>query len=203
MEPKKDRIIVDANDEKDPSRVAEDARWKARNAGLWQSRWSDGDDLEWSLETTRGKVFEEIKVLARVKTLSPHKMALEERNARSKVYEDMVWARNVRDDMADLESEEARERLFDAVSKELASSRGQDDEARACGIVDWAGSDTEKLDGGYRSRAYLAIEAMCKYCESVTGEEKLGIIAQKMRPDQMHVAPSLLKKRAARASKGN
>lgn len=102
-----------------------------------------------------------------------------------------VWARNVRDDMADLESEEARERLFDAVSKELASSRGQDDEARACGIVDWAGSDTEKLGGGSRSRAYLAIEAMCKYCESVTGEEKLGIIAQKMRPDQMHVAPSL------------
>lgn len=89
MEPKKDRIIGDVNDEKDPGRVAEEARWKARNAGLGQSRWSDGDDLEWSLETTRGKVFEEIKVLAGVKTLNPHKMALEERNARSKVYDDM------------------------------------------------------------------------------------------------------------------
>lgn len=113
------------------------------------------------------------------------------------------WSHGVRADMADLEDEEAKGRLLGAVSEQLASSRGQDDEARACSIVDWAGSEAKSLGGGGRSRTYLAIEAMRRYCELADGEEKLGIIAQKMKPDQMHVAPSMLKKRAARASESN
>ncbi|POS68528.1 hypothetical protein DHEL01_v213078 [Diaporthe helianthi] len=113
------------------------------------------------------------------------------------------WAHDVKADMAGLEGEAAQQRLYEAVSKHLASSRGQDDGARACGIVDWAGSDTEKLGGGPRSRTYLAVKAIARYCESVDCEENLGIVAQKMMPNQMYAGPNLLKKRAAEASEGS
>lgn len=113
---------------------------------------------------------------------------------------DDAWSRDVRADMVGLEDESSKQRLYDSVSKVLASSRGQDDEARACGVVDWAGADPDKFGGGPRTRTYLAVEAMCKYCASEAGEEKLGMIAKQMQ-SKKHVAPALLKQRAGQAAK--
>lgn len=89
MEAPSKRTIGDVKDEKDPVRVAREARWRVKNTGLGGLRWGGGDDLEWSLETTRDKIFEEIKALAGVTALNPQKMTLAERDARSKVYADM------------------------------------------------------------------------------------------------------------------
>lgn len=113
---------------------------------------------------------------------------------------DEAWAKDARADRAGLEDEATKQRLYDAVSKVLASSHGQDDEARACGVVDWAGADPEKFGAGPRTRTYLAIEAMYKYCASQPGEEKLGMIAQHLKSGR-HAPPSLLKKRAGQAAK--
>lgn len=113
---------------------------------------------------------------------------------------DEAWSKDVQFDMAGLEDEASKQRLYDAVSKVIASSRGQDNEARACGVVDWAGVDTEKFGAGPRTRTCLAIEAMCRYCASERGEEKLSMIAQQMMSEK-HVAPALLKKWAGQAAK--
>lgn len=113
---------------------------------------------------------------------------------------DEAWGLDARADMAGLEDEASKGRLYDAVSKVLASSRGQDDEARACGVVDWAGANPDKFGAGPRTRTYLAIEAVCRYCESHEGEEKLGKIAQHLKEGR-HAPPALLKKRAGQAAK--
>lgn len=113
---------------------------------------------------------------------------------------DEAWSKDAQVDMAGLEDEASKQRLYDAVSKVLASSRGRDDEARACGVVDWAGVDPEKFGAGPRTRTCLAIEAMCRYCASEKGEEKLGMIAQQMMSEK-HVAPALLKMWAGQAAK--
>lgn len=113
---------------------------------------------------------------------------------------DEAWNKDVQADTAGLEDEASKQRLYEAVSKVLASSRGQDDEARACGVVDWAGADPEKFGAGPRTRTYLAIEAMYRYCASQSGEEKLGTIAQQMKSGR-HAPPALLKKRAGQAAK--
>lgn len=113
---------------------------------------------------------------------------------------DKAWGLDARADMAGLEDEATKERFYDAVCKVIASSRGQDDEARACGVVDWAGADPDKFGAGPRTRTYLAVEAMCRYCTSQAGEEKLGMIAQQMMSEK-HVAPALLKKWAGQAAK--
>lgn len=113
---------------------------------------------------------------------------------------DEAWGLDVRADMAGLDDEASKQRLYDAVSKVLASSRGQDDETRACAVVNWAGADPEKFGAGPRTRTYLALEAMCRYCASKAGEGKLGMIAQQMKSEK-HVAPALLKKWAGQAAK--
>lgn len=113
---------------------------------------------------------------------------------------DEAWGLDARADMAGLEDEASKDRLYDAVSKMLASSRSQDDEARACGVVDWADADPDKLGAGPRTRTYLAIEAMYRYCASQEGEEKLGMIAQHLKEGR-HAPPALLKKRAGQAAK--
>lgn len=115
---------------------------------------------------------------------------------------DEAWLKDARDDRDGLEDEATKQRLYDAVSKVLASSRGQDDEARACGVVDWADADPEEFGAGPRTRTYLAVEAMCRYCASKVEEEKLGMIAQQMKSEK-HAAPTLLKKRAGQAAKSS
>lgn len=115
---------------------------------------------------------------------------------------DDAWGLDARADMAGLEDEATRQRFYDAVCKVIASSRGQDDEARACGVVDWAGADPDKFGAGPRTRTYLAVEAMCRYCASEAEEENLGMISQQMMSEK-HVAPVLLKKRAGQAAQNN
>lgn len=115
---------------------------------------------------------------------------------------DEAWRKDTQADKAGLEDEASKQRLHDAVSKVIAASRGQDDEARACAVVDWADSDPEKFGAGPRTRTYLALEAMCRYCTSKAGEEKLGKVAQQMKSEK-HACLALLKKRAGQAAKSN
>lgn len=113
-----------------------------------------------------------------------------------------AWKVDIEADASGLDDEASKQRLQEAVFKVLASSREQDDEKRACAVVDWAETNPEKFTAGGRTRANLAIQAMCKYCETETGEEKLGKIAQVMASEE-HKSPGLMKILAAETAKAN
>ncbi|KAK2596031.1 hypothetical protein N8I77_013539 [Diaporthe amygdali] len=113
-----------------------------------------------------------------------------------------AWNLDIQADMNGLDNEESKQHMYEAVFKVIASSRGQDDETRACGVLDWAEADPEKIGGGSRSRTYLALEAMSTSCAAEAGEEKLGMITQQMK-SKKHVALLVLKKRAGDAAKAD
>lgn len=113
-----------------------------------------------------------------------------------------AWNLDIQADMNGLDNEESKQHMYEAVFKVIALSRGQDDETRACGVLDWAEADPEKIGGGPRSRTYLALEAMSRYCAAEAGEEKLGMIAQQMI-SRKHIASPVLKKRAGDAAKAD
>jgi hypothetical protein len=110
-----------------------------------------------------------------------------------------AWDLDAQADRDGLEDEATKQRLYDAVSKVVSSSRKRDDVSRAHRVVNWAEINPEELGGRPRTRTYLAIEAMIRYCESTTGEEALGRIARHMMAGE-HGAASRLKKRAVEAA---